>query len=325
MLSTVKRLGGMSFWKGPLSGALALIFLAGCRKWNEPPRTDVVSGTIEVDETRVASRYGGRVESITAWEGDILKPGQIFIHLDAAELKARLAQMSAALDELKAGARKEELANASNEWESAEARVDFARAYAKRISESFQAHTVSAADRDRAVSEANSLEKNAAAAKSRYDLLVAGTRPERIAQAEAQVREVETDIKEMEIAAPTNAVLETLGVRVGDVLAPNQDMATLLLQNHLWVRVYVPETWLGYIKVGDTVPVSVDSFPNRTFNGQVEQVARAAEFTPRNVQTVGDRIKQVFGIKIRLPSDTGDLRAGMAADAKFPNVSPAVR
>jgi multidrug resistance efflux pump len=94
----------------------------------------------------------------------------------------------------------------------------------------------------------------------------------------------------------------------------------LLLVNHLWVRVYVPETWLGKIKLGDHVRVRVDSFPGLDFPGEVEQVSRRAEFTPRNVQTVEDRIRQVFGVKIRLPNNDDRLRAGMAADVYFSNV-----
>jgi HlyD family secretion protein len=124
----------------------------------------------------------------------------------------------------------------------------------------------------------------------------------------------------MKISAPTNCVLEVLSVKVGDVLAPNQPVATLLLTNHIWVRVFVPEPWLGHIKLGDAVKVRVDSFPEEDFPGTVEQIARAAEFTPRNVQTVGERVKQVFGVKVRLDNAEGQLRAGMAADVSFPNV-----
>jgi HlyD family secretion protein len=298
----------------------ALLLIAGCAKWNDQPRRDAASGTIEVDETRVASRYGGRVEEILAWEGDTLKPGQALVRLDAAELKARRAQASAALDELKAGPRKEELESAKNDWQSVVAQLEFARADAKRAVELYADKTVPAAERDRAVSQEKTFEKNMAAARSRYDLLLAGTRPERIAQAEAQLHEIETQIREMDIVAPTNAVLEVLNVRVGDVLAQNQNVATLLLLNHLWVRVYVPEPWLGHIKLDEKVRVRVDSFPNKDFTGVVEQIARAAEFTPRNVQTVSDRVKQVFGIKVRLPTEGDQLRAGMAADVYFPNI-----
>jgi HlyD family secretion protein len=124
----------------------------------------------------------------------------------------------------------------------------------------------------------------------------------------------------MQVKAPTESVLEILTVKVGDVLPANREVATLLLPQHLWVRVFVPEPWLGLIKVGDAVKVRVDSFAQKDFDGTVEQINRQAEFTPRNVQTVDDRIRQVFGVKVRLPNNDDHLRAGMAADVYFPNV-----
>jgi len=164
------------------------------------------------------------------------------------------------------------------------------------------------------------LEKSAAAAKSRYDLLVAGTRPERIVETQARLAEVDAQLREMRITAPTNCVLEVLGVKVGDVLPSNREVATLVLPQHLWARVYVPEPWLGLLRPDQTVKVRVDSFPGKEFEGRVEQISRVAEFTPRNVQTVDERIKQVFGVKVWLPNLEGQLRAGMSADVTFPGV-----
>src|SRR4029077_18805248 len=128
--------------------------------------------------------------------------------------------------------------------------------------------TISATERDQTVTRANLLEKTAAARKSRYDLLLAGTRPEQIAQVRAQVAELDTQLNEMKIAAPSDCALEVLSVKVGDVLAPNQQVATLLLP-HIWVRVFVPETWLGRIRVGDSVKGHVDAFPGKDYNGVV--------------------------------------------------------
>jgi len=82
----------------------------------------------------------------------------------------------------------------------------------------------------------------------------------------------------------------------------------------------VPEDRYGQMALGQTYPVMVDSFPDLYFKGTVSNIADQQEFTPRNVQTVADRIKQVFGVKVRLPSDDDRLRAGMAADVYFPNV-----
>jgi multidrug resistance efflux pump len=305
------------FWGTTL---LALALLAGGCSVNNSGKPQTVSGTIETDEVHVASRYGGRVEKILATEGDSLKAGQIIVELDAAELRARREQAAAQLAEWEAGPRKEEIEAAKHDWEAIAAELEQARADAKRAEELFVNKTISVTEREQAATRAQTLEKNLAASKSRYELLLAGTRPERLAQARAQLAEIDAQLKEMKIAAPSDCVLEVLSVKVGDVLGPNRDVATLLLTQHIWVRVYVPEPWLGRIKLGDSVTARVDSDPNKDFSGVVEQIAREAEFTPRNVQTVGERIKQVFGIKVRLDNHEGKLRAGMAADVRFPNV-----
>lgn len=300
------------------AAALALIALGVSCNRNHSPSS--VSGTIETDEARVASRYGGRVEKIFAQEGEALKPGQPIVELDAAELRARRDQAAALLADLEAGPRKEEIAAAKAEWEAQLAQLDFAKADAKRAQELFAQKTISASDRDLAVSKAEALDKSVAAAKSRYDLLLAGTRPEQIAQARAQLSELDAQLREMQIVAPTNCVLEVLSVKAGDVLAPNREVATVLLPSHTFARVFVPEPWLGHIKLGDKAKVRVDAFPGRDFEGEVEFIGRAAEFTPRNVQTVEERVKQVFPVKVRLDTSTGELRAGMAVDVEFPNV-----
>src|SRR5688572_23347404 len=93
------------------------------------------SGTIETDEVRVASRYGGRVEAIGAWDGDSVTNGQIIVALDAAELRAQRDKAAAVLAELKAGPRPEEIAAAKREWEAILAELDFARIEAKRAKE----------------------------------------------------------------------------------------------------------------------------------------------------------------------------------------------
>jgi HlyD family secretion protein len=302
-----------------VAGLLALIALA---VWLLAQRHHArsVSGTIETDEVHVASRYGGRVEKLHVDEGDVLKAGQPIVELEAGELRARRQYTAALLEQMEHGPRPDEIAAAKHDWESLAAQLEFAESEAKRARELFAQKVVSQTELDDAVSHANSLRQSADAAKKRYDLLVEGTRPEQIAQARAQLAESDAQVREMTITAPSDCVLEVLNVKVGDVLPANREVATLILPQHLWVRVYVPENWLGYIQIGQQVNVRTDSPQGREFTGVVEQINRQAEFTPRNVQTVADRIRQVFGVKIRLSSDTGVLRAGMSADVFFPNV-----
>ncbi len=296
--------------------ALAIV-LGGCKPGRD---ADSVSGTIEVDEARVASRYGGRVKEVFSSEGQALNTGQTILALEAGELHARREQAAAALAEAEAGPRKEEIAVAKADWEAQVTQLELARADWKRTDDLFAKKVISETERDRMLAHATALEKSVAAAKARHDLLLAGTRAERLAQIRAQLAELDAQLSEMKIAAPTDCVLEVLNVKPGDVLSPNQPIATLLLTNHIWVRVFVPEPWLGHIKLGDAVKMRVDAFPGKDFAGVVEQVAREAEFTPRNVQTIGERVKQVFGVKVKLDNTEGHLRAGMAADVSFPGV-----
>ena len=249
-----------------------------------------------MDEAHVGPRMSGRVEKIFAWEGDRLHEGQVIVQLDASELRARRDLATAQIN------------TAIHDADAQEAQLQFLRDDARRQQELLKRKVVSPTDAERADSAAKSQEKNVAAAKTR------------VAQARAQLADIDAQLAELQVVAPADSILEVLSVKVGDVLPPNHEAATLLLTGHLWVRVYVPESWLGLIKLGEHVRVRVDSFPHTDFDGVVEQINRQAEFTPRNVQTVADRIKQVFGVKIRLPSEDDRLRAGMAADVYFPNV-----
>jgi HlyD family secretion protein len=273
------------------TACVALALLAGCQR-----RNNAVSGTIEVDEVHVGPRMGGRVEKIFALEGDKLKAGQPLVELDAAELKARRDLAAAQIN------------SAIHDTEAQAAQLEFMRDDALRQQDLRKRNVVSPSDAERAASIARAQEKSVEAAKMR------------VVQARAQLADIDAQLAEMQVKVPTDSILEVLSVKVGDVLAPNREVATLILPQHLWVRVFVPEPWLGLIKVGDPVRVRVDSFPGKDFDGTVEQVNRQAEFTPRNVQTVEDRIKQVFGVKIRLPNSEDKLRAGMSADVLFPNV-----
>ncbi|MDQ6625387.1 MAG: efflux RND transporter periplasmic adaptor subunit [Verrucomicrobiota bacterium] len=295
--------------------ALALPFMAACQR-----QTDTVSGTIEVDEVHVAPRVGGRVEKIFAREGDTLHAGDPIVQLEASELTARRDFAAAQFAELKKGARTQEIEAAKQEWESQAAQLEFARADAKRAQDLLKTSTISSSEAQRSISNATALERTAGAARQRYEMLREGTREERVAQSRAQLQEINSQLNEMRVVAPSDCVLEILSVKVGDVLAPNREVATLILPTYLWVRVYVPQPWLGYIKIGEEVRARVDSFRDQEFRGVVEQINRQAEFTPRNVQTAEDRIRQVFGVKVRLENRDDKLRAGMSADVTFPNV-----
>jgi multidrug resistance efflux pump len=160
-----------------------------------------------------------------------------------------------------------------------------------------------------------------ARAQANFDLLEAGTRAEDIAQAKARVaelkaklRELDVNLREAVVLTPELAVVEVLPVRKGDIVAPNQPVVRVLRAEDLWVKVYIPETELGKLRLGQEVGVLIDGYPDKRFTGTIQQIASESEFTPRNVQSADERRHQVFAVKVRVANPEGVFKAGMAAD-----------
>lgn len=175
-------------------------------------------------------------------------------------------------------------------------------------------------DEDKAEAFAESMK-----AKANFEMLKV-QRPEDIRAAEAKVAELEENIKSVQInldettiRVPPNlgqAVIEVIGVRPGDLVQPNQPVVRVLRIEDLWVKIFIPETQYGLVKLQMPVDVSIDSHPGQKFKGVVIQRSNIAEFTPRNVQSVDERRHQVFGVKIFVNDEKAKeiLNAGMAAE-----------
>lgn len=150
-----------------------------------------------------------------------------------------------------------------------------------------------------------------------YEKMRRGNRREDIAAADAELAYEEARYRERQVLAPSAATVEVLDIRPGDLIAPNTPIATLLESDQIYVRIYVPETELYKVKLGQKAQVKVDPFQKETFNGIVEQINQQAEFLPRNVQTREERVHQVFGVKVRIDDPSHRVLPGMAADVKL--------
>lgn len=267
------------------------------------------------------------------------------------QAKARAATATAALQESRAGARREEIAQAQARLVATQVAMDKAQTDADRTRQLLKSGAISQAEADNAESALRGATAQRDALKHALDELQNGVRREEIAQAAARAQEAQAsarlveagsrveDIKaaegavaaaqgrldsigvlidELTVKAPRAARVESLDLRPGDILAPNAAAATLLEDDQLYVRIYVPETRIGLVKVGSQVPVSVDSFPGRRFVGVVEHINTVGEFSPRNLQTADERADQVFATRIGLREGKDELRAGMAAFIQVP-------
>jgi len=262
---------------------------------------------------------------------------------EIAQARASAAQAKAEYDQRINGYRQEDI-------DAAKADLDRATADEVRTHLDFQRYDALAAKdlvskQQRDTSEANW--KMALAQKQnaqhKLDELHRGYRPEEIAAAEARYQQTrailemyergsrredidaaraalaydEARFRERQVVAPAAATIEVLDVRPGDLIPPNTPIATLLERDQIYVRIYIPETEIGRVHLGQKAEIRVDSFPNQSFDGVVEQINQQAEFLPRNVQTREERVHQVFGVKVRIDDTSHRVLAGMAADVRL--------
>jgi HlyD family secretion protein len=264
---------------------------------------------------------------------------------EIAQADATLHENKALLDEAQNGPRPQDIAQAQADYAAAKANaVDAASTYdrmqplaAKDIisKQQFDSYTAQrnntaqlaeSAHQRLAVLQAGTRTEDIQAARDRYQqslaadqLAHAGFRQQditagkgRLAQAQAHVAELEASLREARLLSPADATVETVSVRPGDLVPANQIVLTLLEPSQLWVKVYVPETDLSRIHVGQSANVTVDSL-NRHFTGRIQEINSSAEFLPRNVQTRDDREHEVFGVKVHIDNPGNVLKSGMSA------------
>lgn len=161
-------------------------------------------------------------------------------------------------------------------------------------------------------------------AQAKLNDLLAGPTREELAVAEAKVRQAEAEanvlrvkIAKCTLSSPLNGIVVTRVVRVGELAAPAATILTVTDLSVVTLEVYVAENRIGEVQLGQTVQVSVDAYPGRTFSGQVTRIADEPEFTPRNVATVEERLNTFYAVRIRLENPDGLLKSGMAVDVEF--------
>jgi HlyD family secretion protein len=139
----------------------------------------------------------------------------------------------------------------------------------------------------------------------------------RVQQAEAAMARAQVQLDKMSLAAPHDGIITDRSANPGELAAPGATLMNLGNLDRVTLTVYVPETQIGRVRVGQTAQVSVDAYPGETFEGTVTFIALQAEFTPKNVQTKEERVNQVFAVKISLDNPNHRLKPGMPADAEI--------
>lgn len=301
-----------------------------------------VSGTIEGQDVAISAELPGRIQAIHVSQGESVRAGQLLVELDATLLQEQLRQAEAGAAAARARALQAETAlkllqgQVDTQARQADAALQLARenlAAAERARDQVEAlyrqGAISLRDRDNglisyraalgAMQNAEFAVQAAETARLQIPL-----KQQELASAQAQARQAEAaaDALRQQIAraalrSPVDGVVALRHLEPGEMAGAGAAILTVRRTGDLWLWVYVPETRIGRVRLGDQATVTVDSLPGRAFAAEVAEIASKAEFTPRNVQTPEERAQTVFRVKLRLREGEGELKPGMPADAVF--------
>jgi HlyD family secretion protein len=313
------------------------------------------NGRIEGDRVSVAGKFPGRIAELLVREGDSVTPGQVLATFDDAQAKARVMQARAAVAALAAQLRAAEtslevlkqdvqlgIAIAGAGVDNANAVLDKATAAkqqaahdARRYRELLASDTI---DKHRSeianlAASASGSEQEAAGtgltrAEKQLDQAELGDERVRakndelaalaaqLAQGHAVLTEAESVLDDMTLHAPSGGVITTRVRDKGEVVAAGSPLFDLVDLDRLYLKVYVPESQIGMLRLSLPALVYTDAFPDKPFPATARYIASRAEFTPKEVQTPDERVKLVYAVKLYLDENPDhSLTPGLPADA----------
>ncbi len=307
-------------------------------------KTGAVLVRFECDELKAQKAQAEAALAQAQADLDRMERGNRPEEIEQAEATAKATEAEYKLAQN--GPRKQEIDQAKADYAAANADAANAEVYYKRMEKLVATDTISKQQFDDARNRQNAAAERAESARQRLALLEAGTRLEdvdaaaakhqqaqaaavlarkgyrredieaargRVAEAQGHVAELDARLREAELTAPAEGVIEVVSVRPGTLVPAGRIVITMLETSQLWVKVYVPETDLARVRVGQRARVDVDGAGRRTFDGHVGQISSQAEFLPRNVQSKSDREHQVFGVKVYVDNSQLVLKSGMSA------------
>lgn len=313
------------------------------------------NGRIEGDHLTVASKFPGRIEALLVREGDTVTAGQVMVRIDDVQTRARVDQAQHGWAAIEAQVQSAHTALAVLNLEvplaieAAQSRVDQARAELEktktverearldeqRFRNLLPEEAVAQQQYDQALARWNVAKSDVTVARATIqnamkDLAQAELGWKRIRakedevaalerqrdQLEAALSEVESVLADLTIRAPANGTITTRMVDVGEVVTAGTPLFEIVDLDRLYLKVYVPEIQIGKIRLNLPARIHTDAFPDRPFDATVRYIASNAEFTPKEVQTVDERVKLIYAVRLYLQDNPGhQLTPGLPADA----------
>jgi len=334
------RISRKGLRKPLMLGVPLLVALIAFTAWARGGRyVSTDNAYIQAPKVMVSADVSGIVSDVFVHQGQAVRRGDMLFRLDPRQFqialdnaKAQLAQTALNLQSMKEDYRRmlSDAASQAAQVELAQKTYDRVAELIKRGATTEQAFDQAQAALNAAVKQQQSLREHA-----RVMLAKMGGNPEfdvaehpAYLQAKAQLDEAQRQLDHSVIRAPFNGVVTQVdqlqpGVYLVAATAAltNTGALALVATDDVWIDANFKETDLTWVKPGDKVAISIDTYPGRAWSGRVETIAPAsgAEFSilpPQN--SSGNWVKVVQRIPVRITVERGDgdpaLRAGMSAD-----------
>ncbi len=286
------------------------------------------TGTIEVTLADVVPKTNGYLSQLIIQVGDRAEGGQMIAYIHKPELEAQLVADQAALAKAKAqltdlikGPRKEEIEQANANLAAATSLYQKAQGDLERYRTLYNTGAIAAQQIEAIQSSFDVAYNSLLSAQAQQRLLLEGNRPDLI---EAQRMETEryqaiiavtkATLKDLDVVSPLTGVVLTKNYQNGEYVSPGSAIATIGDLNDCWVKIYISSEQLGLIRLGQSVDVKIDAYPDRVFAGTIKEISQNAEFTPRQSVTQQERANLVFYVKVKIDNAEGILKPGMPAD-----------
>jgi len=305
-----------------------LLLLAGCG--NTDNNTFIEgTGTIESTNVIVSSRNAGEINSIFFAEGEHVNAGDTILIIDHEVLEYQLEQAlageqiaQAQLDLMLKGARSEDINQAEEMMKQSEINFNTAKNDFERYKQLWESKSISKKQFEDMTARYDVTLAQYNSAKENYQKVMKFFRPEEIEQAKGNVKKAKAsvdllkkNIRDSYVTSPLTGFIVKKFIEVGETVTPMSSLFKVSNLSTVELVIYVSEVELGKIKLGQKAEVTIDTYPDRKYEGKVTYISPEAEFTPKNVQTKDERTKLVFAVKIEVDNKDFDLKAGMPADA----------
>ncbi len=308
-------------------GLVAVIVVIGVAGYFvSKPKPVAVCGEAEANEYRVSGKVPGRIEELYVREGDYVHKGDTVVFIHSPEVMAKLAQVNAlkaaaVAQSMKAqnGAQKEMIEGAYQMWQTARVQEEVMRKSFERIQRLYNEKVVTAQKYDEVKAKYDASVAQAKAAKSQYDLALAGARVEDKAaaaavvnQAEGALMEVEGYLAELYLVAPCDGIVSAIYPKEGELVGQGAPIMSIMDMNDVWFTFNVREDRLHGIKRGDVLTLAVPALDGKTLKAKVTYMAaRESYATWRATKETGSYDAKTFEVRAVPELRTEGLLPGM--------------